>query len=359
MTANKDENRRSLVKALALGGSAAGLAALPGTWTRRVVDSVTLPAHAVTSGPVLSGSLIQPANAQVEPAGADSIVDGAPALGLLSLLVGEAKAGEALPSLGGRVDVFVQAIGGGTMRLQVLLTIDAPLLGRYDAPSIGMLVATAHAAPPDCVVQFLFDLEVELSQTAGGGFESAALALPASPADSCGVPEDTEIRAFGSLQLVVDSPIFPRSGTLRVVSDPRFLDGAVVEISLVSGGSPLVVDCLGNPCEVVLDSDRAIKEDFAAVDEQEILRRVSELPISYWNYTDRDPGVRHIGPMAQDFHGAFAVGDSDRHIHVVDANGVNLASIKALYRMLREKDDKIARLESELDLIKERLGLSG
>ncbi len=129
--------------------------------------------------------------------------------------------------------------------------------------------------------------------------------------------------------------------------------------TLPTGGGPLTANCFGFPCEPVLDSDRNIKDDFSEVDEQEILKRVSELPISYWNYTDRDPGVRHIGPMAQDFHGAFAVGDSDRHIHVVDANGVNLASIKALYRMLRDKDEKIARLESELELIKEKLGIPG
>jgi hypothetical protein len=81
------------------------------------------------------------------------------------------------------------------------------------------------------------------------------------------------------------------------------------------------------------------------------------MPVEYWTYTDREQGVRHIGPMAQDFQAAFNVGDSDRHIHMVDANGVNLASIKALYKRLQEKDEKISALEFDLKAIKEKLGL--
>jgi hypothetical protein len=58
--------------------------------------------------------------------------------------------------------------------------------------------------------------------------------------------------------------------------------------------------------------------------------------------------VRHIGPMAQDFHAAFNVGGSDRMISMVDGNGIALASIQALYQMVQEKDQKIAALESRL-----------
>lgn len=41
--------RRRLLKTIAAGGSAAGLAALPGKWAKPVVASVILPAHAQTS----------------------------------------------------------------------------------------------------------------------------------------------------------------------------------------------------------------------------------------------------------------------------------------------------------------------
>lgn len=52
--------------------------------------------------------------------------------------------------------------------------------------------------------------------------------------------------------------------------------------------------------------------------------------------------VRHIGPMAQDFHAAFEVGEDDEHIATVDADGVALAAIQGLYRLVAEKDAKIA-----------------
>ncbi len=46
------------------------------------------------------------------------------------------------------------------------------------------------------------------------------------------------------------------------------------------------------------------------------------LPVSVWTYGFDDDGVRHLGPMAQDFAAAFALGDDDRVIDMVDANGV-------------------------------------
>jgi hypothetical protein len=48
--------------------------------------------------------------------------------------------------------------------------------------------------------------------------------------------------------------------------------------------------------------------------------------------TDPEIGVRHIGPMAQDFAAAFGFGDTDRKISFIDANGVATVAIQALYR---------------------------
>jgi hypothetical protein len=52
--------------------------------------------------------------------------------------------------------------------------------------------------------------------------------------------------------------------------------------------------------------------------------------------------------MAQDFHAAFSVGEDDRHITTVDADGVALAAIQALYRLVRERDVQIAALEARV-----------
>jgi len=71
------------------------------------------------------------------------------------------------------------------------------------------------------------------------------------------------------------------------------------------------------------------------------------MSISAWSYNEGDPEARHIGPMAQDFHEAFGTGSSDKCIPTVDANGVALAAIQALYRRVERLDDQSRALKSE------------
>jgi hypothetical protein len=84
-------------------------------------------------------------------------------------------------------------------------------------------------------------------------------------------------------------------------------------------------------------SDKNVKENIKPLDEEsreKILRKVMELPVSSWNYTeaagDHNDGALHIGPMAQDFSEAFKLGSTDRAINVVDANGIMLTALQAL-----------------------------
>jgi hypothetical protein len=76
-------------------------------------------------------------------------------------------------------------------------------------------------------------------------------------------------------------------------------------------------------------SDRTMKNDVVALDEAAILERVTTLPVSEWEYLS-ERGVRHVGPMAQDFYATFHLGADDRHITAIDESGVALAAIKAL-----------------------------
>jgi hypothetical protein len=78
-------------------------------------------------------------------------------------------------------------------------------------------------------------------------------------------------------------------------------------------------------------SDRNAKTRVVALDDAEILTKVAALPVSTWTYRS-EPGVRHVGPMAQDFYAAFGVGEDDRHITSIDEDGVALSAIKALKR---------------------------
>jgi hypothetical protein len=48
-----------------------------------------------------------------------------------------------------------------------------------------------------------------------------------------------------------------------------------------------------------------MKDDIQDVDPSLILQRLLQLPVASWKYVWDDPEIRHIGPMAQDFAGAF------------------------------------------------------
>jgi hypothetical protein len=77
-------------------------------------------------------------------------------------------------------------------------------------------------------------------------------------------------------------------------------------------------------------SDRRSKTNVVDVNDARVLDEVARLRVSAWNYIS-EPGVRHIGPMAQDFHAVFGVGPDDIHITSIDEDGVALAAIKALH----------------------------
>jgi hypothetical protein len=95
-------------------------------------------------------------------------------------------------------------------------------------------------------------------------------------------------------------------------------------------------------------SDRNVKENFREVDGRDVLEKLERVPVSEWNLKAQDPSIRHIGPMAQDFHEAFGLGESDRHINGSDLAGVTVAAVQGLYRLVREKDEQIAELRARL-----------
>ena len=60
-----------------------------------------------------------------------------------------------------------------------------------------------------------------------------------------------------------------------------------------------------------------------------------------------------MGPMAQDFYAAFSVGEDDKHISTIDPDGVALAGVQALYRMLMEKDEQVKALQEQIERLQE------
>ncbi len=95
-------------------------------------------------------------------------------------------------------------------------------------------------------------------------------------------------------------------------------------------------------------SDVNSKHGFEELDGAEVLSRVLSLPITEWSYKNDDASIRHIGPMAQDFHAAFGLGQSETTISVTDMGGISLAAIQALHAEVEEKDAKIDDLEQRM-----------
>jgi hypothetical protein len=105
-------------------------------------------------------------------------------------------------------------------------------------------------------------------------------------------------------------------------------------------------------------SSRTLKENFGAVDGEEVLGRIRGIPVNTWNYVAEGQQSRHMGPFAEDFHAAFGLGTDSRAIGLLDIDGVNFAAIQALERRtaeLRAEQAEVGRLRTELTDTQRRL----
>ncbi len=118
---------------------------------------------------------------------------------------------------------------------------------------------------------------------------------------------------------------------------------------------PPLTDVTGGSFDdTVTISDRNAKAAINPVDPTDVLTRVASMPVSSWVYK-KEPDIRHIGPMAQDFRAAFGVGKDDKTIYNIDAQGVTMAAIQGLYDLLQQKDAEIARQNDQLVALEARL----
>jgi hypothetical protein len=129
----------------------------------------------------------------------------------------------------------------------------------------------------------------------------------------------------------------------RAIGGVRFVTGIDVAgnpnagVHVAAGGGSWSTIC-----------DRNLKENFQNVDLENLLRQIGDLQIATWNYKAQGDGTRHIGPVAQDFFQAFGVGKDNRYIATVDADGVALAAIKALYARNLAQQQEIVDLKKLL-----------
>lgn len=141
------------------------------------------------------------------------------------------------------------------------------------------------------------------------------------------------------------------SVTMRASGGYRFFTGTN------TAGAQL----LANATSWSVMSDRDAKKNFAAVDYESVLDKLSRVPVSQWNYKwEKDSDVPNIGPMAQDFKAVFFPGRDDKSISTLEFDGVELAAIQGLNRKLEQKQTEITELKARLEklerLVNEKIG---
>jgi Chaperone of endosialidase len=135
------------------------------------------------------------------------------------------------------------------------------------------------------------------------------------------------------------------TGYINLAGQEIFANDGTLLASGLEDNSTMYLDPNGS---VRFLSDRHVKEAVAEVDVHSILKGIADLPITTWKYKNQDETIRHIGPMAQDFATTFNCGESDRFINAVDANGVALAAIQALYQKMQAQELEINRLRLQI-----------
>jgi hypothetical protein len=156
-----------------------------------------------------------------------------------------------------------------------------------------------------------------------------------------------ELKGLGGVAFILDDTNDASRWTTSNIGSNYLINNQAnggVEFTLNSTGGLTIAGTL------VQGSSRDLKTDFVSLDPRDVLSRVNALPISVWSYKTENE-VRHLGPMAEDFHQAFGLGADDKHIAPGDQAGVALLAVKGLNEVVQEKDKEIADLKSRLEAL--------
>jgi hypothetical protein len=198
-----------------------------------------------------------------------------------------------------------------------------------------------------------------LATVSGGGSNTAS-------GNSATVPGGQENRATGDRSFAAGTGAVANDEGSFVWSDPAgpgatsnpggVVSGPNTFHVKASGGIRLVVGSQTCTLTTVVAnwqcsgaSSAELKTQHAAADSRAVLDALATMPIAVWSYLADGDAVRHIGPMAEDFRAAFGLGESDKQINSLDAQGVALAAIQGLYQVIREHEATIAAQSERLE----------
>jgi Chaperone of endosialidase/Head domain of trimeric autotransporter adhesin len=179
-----------------------------------------------------------------------------------------------------------------------------------------------------------FGVAIGLQNSASGQF-SVAIGKNARTAnrqgaivlgDACASFSSDSVYATANNQFVVRG-----CGGVRIFTNQNLTSG----MEMASGGSGWLAV-----------SDRNRKENFLGIDGEDLLARLRGVPVTTWNYKSQEREIRHMGPMAQDFHAAFGLGENELMINSIDLDGVNLAGVQALDARTTAQQARIEALEA-------------
>ena len=197
------------------------------------------------------------------------------------------------------------------------------------------------------------------STVGGGGSNTASGTYSAIPGGSSNVASGDNSFAAGTRAKALHNYSFVWNGSPTNDSNSDSVGDFVVYApshvrmyagAYGSGGCILTVGVSGWACS----SDRNLKTDIRPIDPISILLRVAAMPVSSWTMKEM-PGLRQIGPMAQDFFAAFHLGGTDTMITTTDAQGVAFAAIQGLNLLVQEKDAELRKQGSRIKLLEDAL----
>jgi hypothetical protein len=199
-----------------------------------------------------------------------------------------------------------------------------------------------------------------------GGNVGIGTANPAATLDVNGTIDSTGLSVNGGIYA---SGINSGGGTFQNQLTVGTVGGSYLQYQtfsftvITSGPEPAIIKSADLRVESDLDvlgsvnssSSRDLKTNFAPADVTTTLKKVLALPLQTWRFTNEVAGIRHLGPMSQDFYSAFNLGKSERFISSVDEGGVALAAIQGLNQKVEEKDKEIQELKTRLEKLEQFL----